>query len=101
MATTEQIDIEVAFALPGRQSIVQLSVPLGTTAEQAIALSGITNQFSEIDPDNLQLGIFGKAVPLQTVLRTHDRVEIYRPLIADPKQVRRARAVAKKQENQD
>lgn len=99
MAMTEQINVEVAFALPDRQSIVPLSVPAGTTAQQAVTLSNIATQFSEIDLDDLQLGIFGKAVTPQTVLREHDRVEIYRPLIADPKQVRRARAEAKKQES--
>ena len=99
MATTDQIDIEVAFALPDRQCIVPLSVPAGTSAQQAVALSNIAAQFSEIDLDNLQLGIFGKTVKPETVLREHDRVEIYRPLIADPKQVRRARADARKQED--
>ena len=99
MVTTEQINIEVAFALADRQSIVQLSVPAGSTAQQAVTLSNIVGQFSEIDLDNLQLGIFGKAVAPQTVLREHDRVEIYRSLIADPKQVRRSRAEAKKQDN--
>lgn len=98
MAATEQFNVEVAFALPDRQSIIRIAVPAGTTAQQAVELSGIYKQFSEIDLENLQLGIFGKAVQPQTVLREHDRVEIYRPLIADPKQVRRARAEAKKQE---
>jgi putative ubiquitin-RnfH superfamily antitoxin RatB of RatAB toxin-antitoxin module len=68
----------------------------GTTAQQAVEQSGILQQFPEIDPTQLKLGIFSKAIKSETVLRERDRVEIYRPLIADPKAVRRSRAEAGK-----
>ncbi|SCK05715.1 RnfH family protein [Vogesella sp. LIG4] len=96
MATTEHIPVEVAFALPGRQKIVALQVAPGTTAVQAVAQSGLAAEFAEIDMAALKLGIFGKAVQPDTVLRARDRVEIYRPLQADPKAVRRQRAEAGK-----
>ena len=65
----------------------------GTTAAQAITTSGVLLKFPEIDLAQSKLGIFGKLVKPDTVLREHDRVEIYRPLIADPKEVRRQRAL--------
>lgn len=96
MAMTSPIEVEVAYARRERQLIVKLTVAEGTTAQQAVELSCIAEQFPEIDLANLQLGVFGKAVRLDTVLREHDRVEIYRPLTADPKEVRRRRAEAGK-----
>ncbi|MEQ6291715.1 RnfH family protein [Vogesella sp. GCM10023246] len=93
---TEPFAIEVAFALPQRQKIVTLTVAPGTTAQQAVALSGLAAEFPEIALAELKLGIFGKAVKPDSVLRAHDRVEIYRPLQADPKAVRRQRAEAGK-----
>lgn len=89
---TGKIVIEVAYALPQQQMLRQLSVPAGTTAGQAVALSKIGEGFPEIDLTHNKLGIFGKLVKTETVLRDRDRVEIYRPLIADPKEVRRQRA---------
>ena len=87
-----EILVEVAYALPEQQLILELMVPEGTTAEQAVQHSGITRKFPEIDLAQNKLGIFGKLVKGDTVLRERDRVEIYRPLIADPKEVRRQRA---------
>ena len=87
-----EILVEVAYALPEQQLILELMVPEGTTAEQAVQQSGITVKFPEIDLAQNKLGIFGKLVKGDTVLRERDRVEIYRPLIADPKEVRRQRA---------
>lgn len=87
-----EILVEVAYALPEQQLILELMVPEGTTAEQAVQQSGITGKFPEIDLTQNKLGIFGKLVKGDTVLRERDRVEIYRPLIADPKEVRRQRA---------
>ena len=87
-----EILVEVAYALPKQQLILELMVPEGTTAEQAVDKSGILAKFPEIDPAQNKLGIFGKLVKGDTVLRERDRVEIYRPLIADPKEVRRKRA---------
>jgi putative ubiquitin-RnfH superfamily antitoxin RatB of RatAB toxin-antitoxin module len=87
-----EILVEVAYALPEQQLILELMVSEGTTAEQAVQHSGITGKFPEIDLTQNKLGIFGKLVKGDTVLRERDRVEIYRLLIADPKEVRRQRA---------
>ncbi|KMJ54674.1 RnfH [Vogesella sp. EB] len=95
---TDRLQLEVAYARPERQLIVKLSLPAGTTAREAVLQSGIASEFADIDPAQLKLGIFGKAVPAEHVLRDRDRVEIYRPLQADPKEVRRRRAEAGKAE---
>jgi hypothetical protein len=84
--------VEVAYALPQQQVIIPVKVSEGTTAEQAVQASGILKKFPEIDLAQNKLGIFGKLAKNDTVLRERDRVEIYRPLIADPKEVRRQRA---------
>ncbi len=86
------IQIEVVYALPERQVMLQLSLPPGTTAEQAVKFSEICRLFPEIDLSRNKLGIFGKLVRTDTVLRHGDRVEIYRPLALDPKDNRRKRA---------
>ncbi|WP_019024897.1 MULTISPECIES: RnfH family protein [unclassified Thioalkalivibrio] len=86
------IRIEVAYARPDRQVILPLVVPEGTTVDAALRQSEIDAQFPEIDLDNAKVGIFGKLTRRDTVLRPKDRIEIYRPLIADPKEVRRQRA---------
>ena len=91
------IAVEVAYALPHKQSILGLHVPLGTTALEAARKSGICAQFEEIDLDNAKLGIFGKVVAPTQQLSAGDRVEIYRPLKADPKEVRKARAARVKE----
>jgi putative ubiquitin-RnfH superfamily antitoxin RatB of RatAB toxin-antitoxin module len=92
MGDANMISVEVAYALPNKQTILRLDVPEGTTALEAARLSGIAGQFEEIDLDNAKLGIFAKVVSPGQVVREGDRVEIYRPLIADPKEVRKARA---------
>ena len=84
--------IEVAYALPQKQLIVPIKVKAGTTAEEAIKISGIIKKFPEIDLTKNQIGIFGKLTQLDHVMRERDRIEIYRPLIADPKEIRRHRA---------
>ena len=96
----EKISVEVAYALPEKQMIIELEVPPGTNMLDAVKQSGIADKFSDIDLDNLALGIFGKAErkPLERVLEPGDRVEIYRPLIADPKEVRKQRAAKVKAE---
>jgi hypothetical protein len=88
------IEIEVAYTLPWNQVLQHLKVPFGTSAEQAVQFSGICKVFPEIDQLHNNLGIFGKLVKPDTILRNHDRVEIYRPLIVDPKEKRRKRAEA-------
>ena len=97
------ITVEVAYGNAERQLIVALEVPLGTTAYEAVLLSKIRNEFEKIDPESDPMGIFsnlldGKSRPLPKdyVLKARDRVEIYRPLLIDPKQARRSRAENKK-----
>ena len=89
---SNEIMVEVAYALPAEQLIIPVRVPAGTTAEDAIKLSGIMQKFPDIDLATNKFGIFGKLTKPDTVLRELDRVEIYRPLIADPKEVRKQRA---------
>lgn len=91
------INVEVAYALENKQAILALDVPEGTTALEAARRSGIADRFEGIDLDNAKLGIFAKVVSPTQVLREGDRVEIYRPLIADPKEVRKARAARAKE----
>jgi putative ubiquitin-RnfH superfamily antitoxin RatB of RatAB toxin-antitoxin module len=86
------IDVEVAYATPEQQVIVVLKVPEGATAEQAIKASGLLNRFPEINGADIKVGIFGCVCKLDQQLGQADRVEIYRPLIHDPKEARRQRA---------
>jgi putative ubiquitin-RnfH superfamily antitoxin RatB of RatAB toxin-antitoxin module len=97
MSEEQNISVEVAFVLPDRQAIVAVDVPLGCTALEAARLSAIASRFEEIDLENARLGIFGKVAAATQVLKAGDRVEIYRPLIADPKEIRKARAVKAKE----
>ena len=86
------INVEVAYALPERQTLLRIKVPQGTTAEQAIQRSGLQERHPEVDFAASKLGIFAKVVPRERELREGDRVEVYRSLIADPKAVRQQRA---------
>ncbi len=92
MSGPSVIHVEVAYALPGVQALIPLNVPEGTTLEGAVKMSGVLEKFPDIDLANSKVGVWNKAAELGTVLREKDRVEIYRPLIADPKEVRRKRA---------
>ena len=92
MSLPTEITVEVAYALPDEQLIIPIKVVDGATAEEAIKASGIIGKFSDIDLNINKIGIFGKLTKLDTKLRHLDRVEIYRPLIADPKEVRKQRA---------
>jgi len=87
-----EILVEIAYALPHEQLIVPIKVNQGITAEEAIHTSGIMQKFPEIDLSINKIGIFGKLAKADTHLRHLDRVEIYRPLIADPKEARKQRA---------
>lgn len=89
---TALIKVEVAYALPGCQRIIPVTLNQNATVESAIMASGILHEFPEIDLSRNKIGIFGKIRDLNTVLYEKDRVEIYRPLLADPKEVRRQRA---------
>ncbi|HKJ08689.1 MAG TPA: RnfH family protein [Gammaproteobacteria bacterium] len=92
MASADRIQVEVAYARPDEQVILPVEVPEGTTLEQAVQQSGILERFPEIDFAQAKMGIFGKLNKRDYVLRPGDRVEIYRPLIADPKEIRKQRA---------
>lgn len=86
-----EITVEIAYALPNEQLIVPIKAAKNITAELAIKASGILQKFPEIDLAINKIGVFGKLTKLDTQLRHLDRVEIYRPLIADPKEVRKQR----------
>lgn len=90
------ITVEVVYALPATHALRKLAVDDGTTVEQAIRRSGLLEDFPEIDLATNKVGIFSKLVKLDEAVRDRDRIEIYRPLIADPKEVRRKRAEAGK-----
>lgn len=91
--TDATIAIEVAYAREHAQALLPLKLPVGTTAREAIERSGILGRFPEIDLAANKIGIFGKVVKPEQVLQNGDRVEIYPPLIADPKTaVRKDRA---------
>lgn len=98
---TETILVEVAYARPERQLILAVAVPAGTTAAEAVRLSGIEEQFPEIALDKNRLGVFGKLCKADRLLNAGDRVEIYRPLLADPRAARRERAAAGKSMGKD
>ncbi len=85
------ISIEVVYGLQDRQALQSLEVPAGSTVQQAIELSKIRQHFPEI-PSTPLVGIFSQKISLDTPLRDGDRIEIYRPLIIDPKEARRRRA---------
>ena len=89
---TAFFQVEVVYALPHIQILEKLEVSAGCTVEQAINYSGILDRFPEIDLTKNKLGIFGKFSQPETRLSPCDRVEIYRPLIIDPKEARRLRA---------
>jgi len=89
--------IEVAYALEKEQTLLSLEVDEGTTLKQAVEISGILDKYPKINLKIDKTGIFGKIAKLDVVLREKDRVEIYRPLIADPKKVRKERAAQGKE----
>ncbi len=92
MAQSDAIDIEVAYAWPDCQELVKLRLSPPATVQQAIEVSGLLQKYPEIDLTKSKVGIYATLCKLHTPLRHKDRVEIYRPLLADPKEVRRRRA---------
>ena len=90
--TEAQITVEVVFAKPGEQVLEQLVVASDATVETVIRQSGLLERFPEIDLSVNKVGVFGKAAKLTASLHDGDRIEIYRPLIADPKEARKKRA---------
>lgn len=91
----ENITIQVVYALPDTQELLSLVLPAGSTLGQAVAASGLLAKHS-LSLETGRFGIYGKQVKPEVVLRDRDRVEIYRPLIADPKEMRKARVAEKK-----
>ena len=89
---SDLICVEVVYALPAKQELLNVKVAAGTTVRQAIEASGILEKYPEIDIAKNKLRVFAKLTKPDVVLRDRDRVEIYRPLIADPKEVRKQRA---------
>ncbi|HVW49171.1 MULTISPECIES: RnfH family protein [unclassified Trinickia] len=85
------LSIEVCYARPEAQTLIALTLPAGATVRDALAASGMTTRHPEIDPATAKVGVFGKLATLDTPLADHDRVEIYRPLIVDPKLARQRR----------
>ena len=92
MENAETIPVEVVYALPDRQVILEVEVAANASIAEVIAQSGILEQFPGIDLGTNKVGIFGKLGKMTDTLHAGDRVEIYRPLIADPKEVRKQRA---------
>jgi putative ubiquitin-RnfH superfamily antitoxin RatB of RatAB toxin-antitoxin module len=93
MAVPERLlSIEVAYALPQRQTLLKLEVPAGTTLREAIRRSGLTQHHPELDLERISVGVFSRLAELDDLVGEGDRVEVYRPLTADPKDVRRRRA---------
>jgi uncharacterized protein len=89
--------VGIVYATPSRQSWLTVDVPDGSTVKDAIVRSGILDQFPEIDLDRQKVGVFGKAVALDAAVEPGTRIEIYRPITADPKTVRRRAAPEKVQ----
>ena len=92
----DEILVEIAYALPEEQVIISIKVPTIFNVQQAIEKSGIQKKFPSIDLSKNKVGIFGKKITLDHLLKDRDRIEIYRPLILDPKEMRRMRAAKKK-----
>ncbi|WP_434106473.1 RnfH family protein [Paraburkholderia caffeinilytica] len=86
-----RLSIEVCYALADEQTLIAVDLPEGATLQQAIDASGILRRYPQIDLGVQKVGVFGKLKPLDTVLADHDRVEIYRPLLVDPKLSRQRR----------
>lgn len=102
MDNNQTVHVEVAYALADKQRIVALELPAGSTVRDAVMQSGLDGQFPELDLSSADVGIFGKVVskPDAQALNDGERVEIYRPLIADPKEVRKQRAAKAKARKQ-
>jgi len=97
MAGNTTVHVEVAYATPQRQTVISLELASGSTAKQAIHLSGLLQQHPEIDLSTQKIGIFGQSCGLDRVLNSGDRIEIYRPLLIDPMQARRLKASQSRQ----
>ena len=88
----DRIHVEVIYALPEEQYLLTAEVEDGVEVRQVILESGVLEQYPELDLDTMKVGLFGKMTIMKQKVRDKDRIEIYRPLIADPKEVRKKRA---------
>ena len=88
----DTIQVEVVYGLAEEQALLSVDVPDGSEVKEVILVSGVLEQFPEIDLDKIKVGLFGKLTKMEQTVRARDRIEIYRPLIADPKEVRKRRA---------
>ena len=95
---SSKLNIEVCYALPEKQSLMCITVESNTSVEQAIVQSGILNTYPDIDLSVNKVGVWNRTCKIDTILKEGDRIEIYRPLIADPKEVRKLRAQKAKEE---
>ena len=86
-----RLSIEVCYAAADAQTLIAVDLPEGATLQRALDASGILQRYPTIDLETQKVGVFGKLKPLDTVLADHDRVEIYRPLLVDPKLSRQRR----------
>ena len=89
---TNKISVEVVYGLPDEQALLTVEVAEGTEVRDVIVASKITDRFPDIDLETVKVGLFGKLTKMNQPVRSRDRIEIYRPLIADPKEVRKRRA---------
>ncbi|WP_282146161.1 RnfH family protein [Alteromonas stellipolaris] len=92
------MQIEVAYALPTKQSLVDVAIKEGATVEEVIHASNLLNEYPDIDLSSTKVGIWSRVVKLRDTVKDGDRIEIYRPLIADPKEIRKRRAEKAKEE---
>ncbi|MEZ8825844.1 RnfH family protein [Vibrio sp. 10N.261.55.A7] len=95
---SEMIHVEVVYALPDEQRVFTLVVNKSMTVEEIIAQSGVLKLYPDIDLDKNKVGVFSRNVKLDATVHDKDRIEIYRPLLADPKEIRRKRAEQAKKE---
>lgn len=95
MAPEPELVVEIVYALPDRLIAVTAHVPPGTTVGEAITQTGFAQRVQDIDAEVAPVGVFGRVVSRDTPVRDGDRIEIYRPLLADPKQARRQRSSRK------
>ena len=92
MGPERRVRVELVYALPAAQEVVELELPEGVTIRRALELSGLLERYPDIDRSAFAVGLYGRTAAADTILTDGDRVEIYRPLVADPKQARRRRA---------
>lgn len=92
------IHVEVVYALPQAQRVIKLAITPDTQACEIIEKSGVLELYPEIDLKKNKVGVYSRNIKLSTTVRDGDRIEIYRPLLADPKEIRRKRAEQAKQQ---